>query len=457
MTNILTILRELDFNTGRLAKEDILKREYDNQLLKKVIESALNPKINYFIRQIPDASSAEELELLDLDSAINNLKMISDRKVTGNAARQLLSSILGGLTDDDAEVIRRIVLKDLRCGVNTATVNKIWKNLIPEFTYMRCDLSKSAKLDEWDWHNGIYSQEKADGMFTNIDVYDDEVVLTSRAGTIIPTDKISHIPEFAEKYINKNTRLHSELVVYENGLPLPREISNGIMNSIANGGTLSNDNQTVRCMIWDQIPLSNANTGEKYDVPYHTRFDSLKEQVGEYSELITIIPTLIVNSYKEALDHYFEMLQSGKEGTVIKTRTGIWKNTTSKEQVKMKMEVTVDLRIIKFNEGNGKNAKTFGSVMCETSEGLLKVNVSGFTDKQRETMAKNQEDYIGKIMSVTSNKLLTPSPSNKFYSLFLPRMSEIREDKFDADTLSRVKEEFESVIGLSSDLEEFGV
>lgn len=450
MSNIYNILCELDSNPSRIAKEEILNREINNSILKLVIESALNPKTNYFIKQIPPYTQSSER--IDIQSAFMGLNKICDREVTGNAARNLLADILGSLSQEDAEVIKRVVLKDLRCGVNTATVNKIWKKLIPEFTYMRCSLSKSVNLSEWDWVSGIYSQEKADAMFANMDVYDDEIVLTSRSGTVIPTDKFSYVTDYALQQSIKNMRIHGELIVFENGDPLPRETSNGIMNSIAKGGDFDNANQTVKFMVWDQIPIVNANSGETYNVQYCNRFARLKGQFTD-DGCISIIPTKIVHSYEAAVDHYMEMIQQHKEGTVIKTQTGVWKDTTSKEQVKMKMEVTVDLRIVKFNEGNGKNAKTFGSIMCETSEGLLKVNVSGFTDKQREEINRKQEDYLGKIMSVTSNKLLFPSSSSKFYSLFLPRMSEIREDKFDPDSLSRVKEEFESVIGISMDEE----
>lgn len=444
--NILSILDELASDTKRTFKEDILKREIDNELFKKVVVNALDPTLNFFIKKIPKYTPTGKS---CLDWGIDGLYELSNRVVTGNAAIEWLQKILSDLSADDAQVIERIISKDLKCGVSTATVNKIWKNLIPEFTYMRCSLPKKVKLDEWDWENGIYSQEKADAMFANIDVYENgEVVITSRAGTVIPNDQLIGLVIEVSQSINKMTRLHGELMVWENYQPLPREASNGIMNSIASGGNLQNDSQYIKFFVWDQIPIVNAIEGTTYDVPYKTRFERLNEQLnaGNHHKAIEIIPTKIVTSYDEALEHYYSILAEGREGTIIKTTTGVWKNTTSKEQVKMKLEVTVDLRIIGFKEGNGKNSKTFGSIMCESSDGLLRVDVSGMKDDQREEISKREEEYLEKIMSVTSNKILPPSASNKFYSLFLPRMSEIREDKFHADSLQQIKDQFDSAI-----------
>lgn len=52
--NIYKIIEELRSDNSRLYKESILKQEYDNELLKKVLVMALDPNINYFIKKIPE-------------------------------------------------------------------------------------------------------------------------------------------------------------------------------------------------------------------------------------------------------------------------------------------------------------------------------------------------------------------------------------------------------------------
>lgn len=446
---ILDILNELAADNSRLAKEAILRREMNNETLKRVFKAAYDPTINYWIKKIPVYTTGELL--YTLDQALSMLDDISQRTFTGNVAIEQLEHILTSVASQDAEVISRVIERDLKCATTDSTANKIWKGLIPEFSYMRCALPKAVKLDKWNWSEGIYSQEKADGMFCNIDVYaDGEVVLTTRAGTVIPTDNLGYIVNAAKTLLTKNTRTHGEFLVLEKDKVLPREIGNGIMSSIAKGGDFKNVNQRAVLLVWDQIPLSNAMSGEEYKKTYSTRLNSLQAQVANLgiTDSIRIIPSKVVRSYKEAMEHYAEMLEAGKEGTIIKTQTGTWKDTTSKEQVKLKLEIDVDLEIIELTEGKGKNADLFGSIKCRTRDGLLEVDVSGFKDDERVRITKEWKTIKGKIMVVRGNSLMKPTGNKMTWSIFLPRHVEIRYDKKVADSLEQVIAQFESAVKL---------
>ncbi len=442
---ILSILNEIAATPSKLEKQAILQREKSNQTLQTVLKGALDPTINYWIKKIP-AYSTKDIQY-SLEESLDLLKPIIGRKITGNAAIGALEDILSFTDPDDAEVVKRVVTRDLKCGIDT-TVNKVWKGLIPEFSYCRCSLPKAVKLTAWDWKNGIYSQEKADAMFANLDVYDDEIVISSRSGTTIPNDKLNNIVEAAKDFLTVNTRVHGELCVEENGKILPREIGNGIMNSIAKGGDFKNKNQRAVYVVWDQIPITNAMSGEEYKTTYSVRFVRLQAQLANLGiqDSIKIIPFRIVKSYDEALDHYNEMIEQGKEGTIIKTQSMSWKDGTSKEQVKMKLEATIDLEIISLNDGKGKNEATFGSVLCRSSDGLLEVNVSGFSDEDRLNIKKDWDTIKGKIMAVTGNALMKPTDKKSTWSMFLPRCAEIREDKSVADSLQQIKDQFDSLI-----------
>jgi DNA ligase 1 len=445
---ILSILNEVAADSSKLAKEAILRREQNNELLKKVFKAAYDPTINYFIKKIPDYMFEEDLGL-EWALGPKGLGLLTSREVTGHDAISHLKDVLERVNADDAVVLERIILRDLRCGCSESTANKVWKKLIPEFSYMRCSLLKGAKTEKWNWAKGIYSQTKADSMFCNVDVYSDEVVITSRSGTIIPNDKLMNIVKVAEKFVTKGTRLHGELMVEESGKVLPRELGNGILNSIAKGGDFKNKNQRAVYVVWDQIPIHNAMTGEDYDVGYEQRFVPLQAQLANLGiqNDIRIIPFKIVYSYEEALQHYQEQVEAGLEGTIIKTREGTWKDGTSKFQIKLKVECCIDLEMVGLNEGYGKNADLFGSVRCISSDGLFEVNVSGFKDEKRKDIFDNfDKKYKGMIMSVTINNLMAPTGNKKTWSAFLPRHDEIREDKSEADSLQRIKDQFESVI-----------
>jgi hypothetical protein len=74
-----------------------------------------------------------------------------------------------------------------------------------------------------------------------------------------------------------------------------------------------------------------------------------------------------------------------------------------------------------------------GALVCQTSCGQLEVNVgSGFKHKQGER--DNPESYVGKIIQVKYNCVISSRGSDK-KSLFLPIFDGVRDDKTTANSL----------------------
>ena len=82
------------------------------------------------------------------------------------------------VSSENAEVIKKIIQRDLRCGVSEATANKVWKGLIPEYPYMRC-LSGDAVIDTTD--GPMTFQHTVDNeVRTNVITVDVDGTLTSK-------------------------------------------------------------------------------------------------------------------------------------------------------------------------------------------------------------------------------------------------------------------------------------
>lgn len=450
MSQILTLLNNLQSTSSRLEKEAILRSEQDNALLKRVIDFALSPYIQFYIRKIP-AYMTDAVPTRTLDKALDDLTLLSNRTVTGHDGIDWLTDILETLPPDDAQVIERIIQKDLKCGVSDSTVNKIWPGIVADFPYMRCCLPKDAKLANFNWKAGVYSQVKADGMFANINVFaDGNVTILSRSGSVFPMEKFADLEQEIRSKLLPDTQTHGEVLVMVDGAVAPREIGNGIINSVLKGGDFAS-NEVPTLLLWDQIPQSSVVSGGQYNTPYDVRLRNLTKQASD-STMLKLIDTRIVHNMEEAMIHYGEVLAVGGEGTILKDCDAIWKDTTSKQQVKLKLEVTVDLKIVGFTEGKGKNADTFGSITCESCDGELVVNVSGFKDKKQRGILTRAEIHeirdtlVGTVMSVTSNNIMPPTKTNPKYSLFLPRFAEFRTDKVVADSLQQIKDQFANAV-----------
>ena len=468
------VVQKLTATNSRLDKERIIEEAWNAGCYDFFdgVRLCYDGLISFGVKQIPDRPDRELIGWCEPNAMHNDfLKLttqLSKRELSGHAARDAIQDFSACVPDYVwNKWFKRILLKDLDVGLSESTTNKVLKKIggkateymVKEFPYQRCCLPKDAKMDKFSWKTGVSSQLKSDGMFVNVNHYSDgSVDMLSRSGKPFPQEQFQNMIDDIKQSFKKDTQTHGELLVYKsisephNGVvaystkELPREIGNGILNSVAQGGVFEDGCYPVY-VTWDQIPLSSVVSKGSYIVPYETRIVELTRQLEDAnSSSLNIVKNKVVYNIEEAIDHYKELIALGYEGTIIKEPTAIWKDGTSKFQVKLKLEADCDLEIVGFNPGNGKNALTFGSILCKTSDGLLEVNVSGFKDDQRLQIWENRDMLVGTIMTVRSNCLMKPSATNGVHSLFLPRFLEFRRDKTEADSLQKVKDQFESAL-----------
>lgn len=439
-----TKLEQMGATASSNAKLEIVQTLTSTEL--GIVKLALDPSINFYIAKLPHTASGgsewsgREYQLLD---------DLSSRTITGNAARSRVEEVLEDLKAEHASVLRRVILKDLKVKVGETLVNKVFPGAIPVTPYMRCSLPEKSNMPKWtddDWFTGIISQEKADGMFASLTRLEGSFTMASRQGSVFPGDVMAPIFSELRSRIVDDLQTHGELLVYKNGVLLERQIGNGILNSLLQGGELPEGHE-IRYLVWDLIPAVEAKAGGRHTRPYGMRLKHLETLVHGL-KTISLIPTEVVYSKEEALAHYRDLLAKGKEGTILKHPLAEWRDGTSKAMVKMKLEVDVELQVAGFVPGNGKNADTFGSVACTSACGKLKVDVSGFTDAKRRELHERGADLLGKVFTVRANGVLYPSTSKDTYSLFLPRFVEERLDKPEADTLGHIIDQFKAAAGV---------
>lgn len=451
-----TLISEIASNASKLHKEAVINREAkaNNVDFMKGLNLTYNPNITFGVKKVPVRSGTDGSGLTFHDF-LSLAKALADRDLTGNAALETINSFMSRSTNDEWNGWYRLILtRDLRAGFSESTINKAVKDVnkdfvVPTTPYMRCSLPEASNLEDItdeEWAAGVYSQVKYDGMFANVNVREDGFVwVTSRNGSLFPEDSLG-IEVSAAKTLKPGTQSHGELTVYQDGVLLERQVGNGILNSVLKGGSLE-PGQVVHFDAWDQIPLSVALPKGSYEVPYDERFKDLEAQIkATLSEQIFLAEYEIVHSYKAAQKHYYSVRKRKLEGTILKRKKTIWKDGTSKDQIKFKASVNIEAKVVGFEPGKGKNVKTFGSLICRSADDLVEFGVPGFTDKLRQEISDNREDWLGAIITVTINGLQYSTKAGKRHSVFLPRFEERRFDKYVADTLVQIEAQLEAAI-----------
>jgi len=352
------------------------------------------------------------------------LKKLSKRELVGDAAKQSLELMLEKLGRDSGDLLLRILRKDLGCGIGVKLINKAVPNTIYSFPYMRCSLPKQTKVKDWCKNDIMYVQEKMDGMFVNSTV-NHEVLFHTRSGQPLPAEKFSSIARTLQRMSSTPRQFHGELLVDVDDVIADRKTGNGILNRVRQGGDFK-DGETPILVIWDCVllPEDGALYRERFGRCSNPQAYDVRQVTHE-----------VVDTFDKALELYNAAILAGKEGVVLKKPSGVWKDGTSRDQVKLKAERVADLRVFKFLPGTGKNESTFGSILCRTDDGDLEVAVSGISDKQRKAFFES--DIIGKIISVKFNEVTVDKVTYR-HSLFLPRFDCVRDDLEVTDSLDRI-------------------
>lgn len=419
MNRIKNILDALSATNSSIDKQEILLKEKDNHLLKKVFFLAYNPAINYYIRSIPEYETAgTNTVTVCLANGLNFLETnIASRSITGHIARDAIIDLLSDMKPSDADVLKMVIAKDLRCGVSVATINKIWKDLIP---------TSKVMLASSDVNNIVYPavvQPKLDGLRAHFHMMDGYCYIESRNGKQIHDRQYFY--EFVKDLMEVGEIWDGEIVCvdsFENYLS--RQESNGIANK-AIRGTISYEEATqMRFIAWDIITKK---------APYKDRLMNLALRFEHTNSFIPfkMIESVIVESMDEVDSFYQNEIKKGNEGVVVKNPNAFWEGKRSKNLVKIKEIKDCDLIVVGWEKGTGRNSHRMGNLILETSDKKLRVSVgTGFSDLQRD-----EKPVIGKIAAIQYNAVINKKNSST-KSLFLPRFIEYREDKTTADSLN---------------------
>jgi ATP-dependent DNA ligase len=188
----------------------------------------------------------------------------------------------------------------------------------------------------------------------------------------------------------------------------------------------------IQVTAWDILTVEEYFS-RKCKRPYKERLDELKSVVIGFKTL-SIVETREVTTLGEVMQHFEEVIHRDGEGVVVKSMDGVWVDSKPSYQIKVKKEINLDLKIVAFNYGTGKNANLISSVDVESSDGLLKTSPTGISESDMEYITEHQEELLNTIMEIKCSGLSQDKNGN--YSVMHPVYKLLRNDKVIANSLA---------------------
>ena len=400
--NVVEVIKLCDSTNSRNEKVQILK-DNDSDMLRYVLEMAISPFIVFGVRAFDFAEPIDsennsdgydfEINLKYLKFCLHHLRM---RDFIGKI-RDFIFECSKNLNKDQQQVLKWILEKDLKAGIDAKTVKQAFPGLIPDFEVSLC---KVIELEKVVYPCGL--ELKQNGRRNISTVIGGEVKHWSRNG-------------------KENDNFHvfdSELRRLANGVDL-------VFDGEVSGNTGANkvdrrkekqqaqrkvniDTSELIYTIWDVMPIGSWKT-HKCNTPYRVRRETLmasfvEAQSHQKFEKGMLIDSKIVNNQEELMKNYRRAIKHGNEGIVIKDFEGEYSFKRSNAWMKMKPTIEIDVPIVKILEGKGKMEGMAGSIVVDHKGVHVHCGIGkGITREYQREMWEKREELIGKIAEVVTS------------------------------------------------------
>lgn len=413
--NPWSVIKKLESDNSRLFKEGVIEKNINNHEFQAGLLMCLDPLTTFGVKQVPESKKdGPGLRWNDFEL---KAKLLISRDKTGHAARDLILDLTNQSKQEEwNNWYRRILIKDLRCGVSEKTVNNVAKRLklsfkIPVFS---CMLAHDGAKHPKKIFGNCLVEYKYDGVRVIAIVKKGNATLYSRNGKIF--NNFPHI----EKALSKdkyNDYVFDGEVMSDDFQALMKQVHR-------KSGAKTDD---AFLALFDYLPLEEFNKG-KSKLNSIQRKKELIKLADDFDDEIKIVNYEIIDfDTKDGNKKFSEMnkeaLNLGYEGLMIKPEKSFYECKRSHAWLKIKPFIEVSLEVKEIHEGTGKHSGKLGAFVVEGYDDnkFFSLNVgSGLTDDQRESFWKHKDSLYGKIIEVRADAI-TKSLEGESYSLRFPR------------------------------------
>lgn len=428
------IIRRLQEHNSRLDKEAIIADAVKEGLDEffQGVKMALDPLCTFGVKQVPIKEDTETAQGLPWNVFLKLAEDLQSRSLTGNAARDAIKLAMDVATTRQwNDWYRRILIKDLRCGVSEKTVNKVCKKhpayQVPVF---ECQLAHDSANHEGKMTGKKQIEIKLDGVRVLTVVKPDGTVeMFSRNGKQL--HNFEHICNQIAEVLKRTPAPY--------GLVLDGEVMSASFQDLMKQLYRKEDVESNDAVLYlfDMCPLVNFTEGQ-WSFSQSVRSQMIHAWVDANVDILKNVRKLeyetvdlsSVDGKRRFMEINRKAIEGGYEGVMIKDPDAPYECKRSTSWLKLKPFIEVTLEVIGLEEGTGKNAGRLGALVCagEDDGKNIVVNVgSGFTDEQRDAFwaaTGDDNSVVGSLVEVRADAVTQNQDGS--YSLRFPRFKTFR-------------------------------
>lgn len=394
LSDVIKIIKELEGVSSTKGKEHILRVNSDNETLKKVLYYTYSD-MQYGIKK----TTVKKMDFLPDEEYkwINIWKMfedLSNSNINNDLVKKVSNTI--GFFDDkeQQDLLIRMLLKDLRIGMNVKSINKAIPNLIPKHEIML------ASKFEGKLKGKVSMSLKMDGIRCSALVDNDgNIQFLSRQGHKILG--LNEITDAIEKLGLKGYFIDGELIKI-NTDNIASDDNFRLTTKIVNSKT--DDKRGLEFVVFDITPIEDYYNG-KSNLSYEQRLELMNELIGDGNKFVRLVEKFgITDNVEEVYQKLNEVVADGKEGLILNTLNGVYSfGKRPKDILKVKAFSDADVLVVDILEGEGRLEGKLGKVKVQFKyEGKVYTSFvgSGFNDVEREYYWEHKDELINKVITI---------------------------------------------------------
>ena len=420
------IIERLEADNSKLAKQAIIKAAHDEGLPEffEGLCMALDSLVTFGVKKVPERSDVLTGQGLSWTVFKELADKLANRKLTGHAARDAIELAMSIATTEQWNGwYRRILIKDLRCGMSEKTVNKVVPGTVPVFG---CQLAHDGANHPKKMTGIKQIEVKLDGVRVLAVCKGGKVELFSRNGKQF--HNFPHIIEEIEAVLAAKPAPYDCVL---DGEVMSADFQDLMKQLQRKDGKKATD---AVLHLFDFIPLDSFLEGS-WDKTQTNRSNYVKYWVMENESLLQHVQACAWEDVdldsKEGEARFTELnkaaVDGGYEGVMIKDVDAPYNCKRSHAWLKAKPFIEVTLEVVDVEEGTGRNEGKLGAVVCEgmDDERMVRVNVgSGFSDANRDQFWTLRSDVIGQLVEIRADAVTQNQDGT--YSLRFPRFKTFR-------------------------------
>jgi len=425
------VISTLEDHNSRLDKEAIIlaQAEAGNSEFFQGARLAIDPMITFGLKQISEKKD-EDGPGLPWDSFSLIITGFVNRSLTGNLARDTVAKMMASATKAQWNGwYRRILIKDLRCGVSEKTINKVVEKKYVDYSIpvFGCQLAHDSANHESKVSGKKLIEVKLDGVrVITIVRADGRVDMFSRNGKELAN--FPHVVEQISAVVKKAPPKYD--------LVLDGEIMSSSFQDLMTQVHRKSDIKANDAILnlFDMCPLSNFEQGN-WDKNQTLRSQMVQAWVEknhlDLPNVTCLANELVDLDTAEGQLRYKEInaqaVAGGYEGIMIKDPEAGYECKRSVAWLKLKPFIEVSLEVVDVEEGTGRNVGRLGAIVCQgVDDGkTIRVNVgSGFSDSDRDIFWTSRNSLLGQIVEVRADAVTQNQDGT--YSLRFPRFLRFR-------------------------------